>query len=167
MINFEEIVAQVKNDLELLKLLQAARAWGVSPRRFLGLWEAALVTVYERDEAGRVIKTVQRYATPEWTDLDRAYCLALDLYEAGICGGCGYPLDETTKAENTEAYVAKPPVRCHRCTAQIQAAEEHERPQMEALRWPVDFDPTKVLDLEKWAMGEDMITNHEDHLHAE
>ena len=167
MINFEEIAAEVKKDLELQKLLQASRTWGVSPRRFLGTWEPALVTVYERDQAGRVIRTTQRYETPEWTDLDRAYVLALDLYEAGLCDGCGHPLEETTRAENSEAYVAKAPVRCHRCTAQVHAAEEHERPQPEALRWPVEFDLTKVLDLEKWAMGEDMIINHEDHLHAD
>ena len=167
LINFEEIIKQVESDLELRKLLQMSVRMGVSPRRFLGLWEAALVTVYERDQADRVIKATQRYATPEWTELDHAYLLALEVYEAGLCDGCGHPLAETTKAENTEAYVAKAPVRCHRCTAQIQAAEEHERPQAEALRWPVDFDPEKVLDLEKWAMGEDMIINHEDHLHAE
>lgn len=167
MINFEEIAFEVKTDLELRKLLQAARSWGVSPRRFLGLWEPALVTVYERDQAGRVIRTQQRYASPEWNDLDRAYSLALDVYEAGLCDGCGYPLDETTKAEHTEAYVAKPPIRCHRCTAQIQAAEAQERPQMDALRWPIDFDPEKVLDLGKWDIEGAMINDHEADVRAE
>ena len=111
-----------------------------------------MITLYVRDDAGRIIGS-ETTREPDWNDHDRAYALALDLYENGLCDGCGHPLDETTKPENTEAYIAKAPIRCHRCTAQIQAMEAAERPQEQALRWPVDFDPDRVLDLDKWDIG--------------
>jgi hypothetical protein len=165
LIDFEQVAEQVKNDLELRKLIEASIKIGVSPRRLLGSWQPALITAYFRDETGQVVRTETHYDSPEFDDLDRAYILALDLYEVSLCDGCGHPLEETTKPENSEAYVAKAPVRCHRCTAMIQAQEAYEdRPQVEALRWPIDFDPARVLDLEKWAVGGDMITDHETHL---
>lgn len=150
MIDFEEIAERVSNDLEFRKLLQAARTWGVSPRRFLGTWEAALITVYNYDR-GVLVSTEQRYASPEWTDEDRCLALALDLYESSLCDGCGHPLEETTKPEHYGAYQAKPPIRCHRCTEQLRAAEQYEdTPQSEALKFPIDLVPGLILDPEEW-----------------
>ena len=70
-------------DDPLRALLQAARRWQVPP------------TVFIR------IRTVD---SREWTDADTSYAMALEDYEAGLCGGCGQPLAETTRQDHADAY---------------------------------------------------------------
>jgi len=116
--------------------LRAARAWGVSPQRFLG-WEPETVTVVERDSAGRVVRTISR-AEPEWGDEDRDLAVALLDFEAGLCSSCRTPLVETTDAQHEDAYRADPAIRCHRCTAIIRGSEMYrDAPQPGALLIPV------------------------------
>lgn len=49
-----------------------------------------LATTYEHGGGGRVVRTITE---PAWTDDDRALMLALQLYEDGLCSGCGQPKD--------------------------------------------------------------------------
>jgi hypothetical protein len=68
--------------------------------------------------------------------------MALAVYESGLCSGCGDPLEQTTKAEHEYAYVPKPPIRCHRCTAADRGADQYrDSPHPAALRVPVVFEP--------------------------
>lgn len=59
-----------------------------------------------------------------WTDDDRTWAVALLEEEAEQCGGCGSPLAETTDPEHDGMYRSSI-VRCHRCTEQQSAADEH------------------------------------------
>lgn len=146
MVDYEKILGEVTNDLALRKTLQTARAWHVSPRRFLGLWEAAYVCVYSYDQAGKIVRSEQTIKEPEWNDEDRAYALALEQYEASLCSGCGEPLEETTKPEHDGAYRAELPIRCHRCTAAGVATEAYEEnPQPQALMFPVVLDERLII----------------------
>lgn len=118
-------LAAIKADPGLRAVIQTARAWGVSPRRFNG-WEPK-VTV--REYPGRMIHS----AEPEWDDESRALAVALTLWEADKCGGCGQPLSETTEVDSDGMY--RPTViRCHACTAaQIATEMFQDAPQSSAL----------------------------------
>jgi len=52
--------------------------------------------------------------------------MALVRYEADRCAGCGGDLHETTAAEADDAYGIDPPIRCHRCTAMMRAADQYK-----------------------------------------
>jgi hypothetical protein len=47
-----------------------------------------VATTYEHDDHGRVVRAITE---PAWTGDDRALMLALQLYEDGLCSGCGRP----------------------------------------------------------------------------
>jgi hypothetical protein len=130
---------RIRDDRDPLRqMLQAARTWGVSPRRFLG-WEPARTTVYEHNSAGRVVRATVTTES-EWSDEDREMVSALAEYEAGLCGGCRDELRVTTDPENEGRYVGKPAIRCHRCTASLEAASVYESaPHSEALMIPVEL----------------------------
>lgn len=117
-------VAQVAGDPGLRRILEAARAWGVSPRRFLG-WEPARVTTYRLDELGRILEALTT-VEPEWDDEGRDLALALESYDADLCPGCRHPLAETTRPEAEEWFTPGDLIRCHRCTAAAQTAEIHK-----------------------------------------
>ena len=122
---------------QLVAVLQAAARWGVSPARFLG-WEPVVTTRYEYNgnHLARTVTTTE----PEWKDEDRELALALQLYEAGCCSGCGDHMSITTKPENEDLYRAGPDIRCHRCTATAQMAEKYqEASHPEALTFPVEL----------------------------
>jgi len=126
----------VADSPELRFTLQTARAWGVSPSVFMGR-EIRTTITYEYDVTG-VRSIAVATQEPLWTEEDRAMAMELQDYEAGLCPGCGTPLAETTKAEHEFAYVAKDPIRCHRCTASQRAMTAHEdKPQASALSIPV------------------------------
>lgn len=121
-------------DAALRHTLQACR--GIPLSVFLG---RQIVTTHEYDAAGRLVRSTQEAV---WTADDRDAALALAAYEASLCGGCGDPLSETTKAEHEYAYVPKPPIRCHRCTAADRGAELYrDAPHASALMVPVVFEP--------------------------
>lgn len=123
-------------DPQLRAIVEAARAWGISPKRLLG-WEPSRVTVYEYDMSGRLARSTTT-AEVEWDDEQRGLVFALQAYEADLCPGCRQPLEETTRAENEGRYVAGPAVRCHRCTASDQASRAYEdSPASQALFIPV------------------------------
>ena len=97
--------------------LRAAKAWRVPPTVFLG--ERAV------DTAG-------------WTERDSVYAMALEDYEAGLCGGCGGDLAETTKPGNQGRYVGKMSAVCHRCVA-LAVAADNNHPHPGALSYSVDL----------------------------
>lgn len=134
-----DVAARLLDDRDPLRqMLQAARAWGVSPRRFLG-WEPARITVYERNNAGQVVRATVTQE-PEWSEEDQDMALALANYEADLCGGCGHPLWETTQPDNEDRYRARAAIRCHRCTASLQAQESYETsPHPGALLIPIEL----------------------------
>lgn len=64
--------------------------------------------------------------------------LALAECEGLACGGCGGWLPETTAIENDGRY-ATGPTRCHSCTSQAIAQEQHaaDTKHPHAVRWAV------------------------------
>jgi len=63
--------------------------------------------------------------------------LALGLFRQMTCDGCGGHLPDTTAPDADGAYVAELPIRCHRCTAIAQRAEEYrDAPHAHVLRFP-------------------------------
>ena len=93
-----------------------------------------IVTTNEHDAAGRLVRST----VAGWSAEDRELALALADYEAGLCGGCHAPLEETTAPEAEDAYEAGLAVRCHRCTESARASEFYaESPQPSALMIPV------------------------------
>ena len=70
----------------------------------------------------------------EWTDDQQAWMLALAVYRAGLCQRCHGELDETASREldpnnrdGTHTYAAKPPKRCHRCTALMASDQTYHQ----------------------------------------
>ena len=119
--------------------LEAARAWGVSWRRFCG-WEPARTTIYEYDDAGRLVRSITRVES-EWDDLDRQAALTLAEFEADLCPGCRRPMAETTSPDHEFSYRAGHAIRCHRCTATARASEAYEdSPVSSALFIPIEFE---------------------------
>lgn len=144
----QDPVDRIAGDRALRDVITAARSWGVSPSRFLG---RPVRTSYVLDEHGRVIASV---TDPDWTDDDRDLALALLVYEAGLCGGCGHLLAETTAPEAEDSYQGDL-LRCHRCTAAEQVAEQYRgNPQPGSLRYSArprqphqhDAEPTDPTD---------------------
>ena len=62
---------------------------------------------------------------PLWTEEDRAYALALAVYEADQCSGCGRPRSETTDPEMDGMYRATA-MRCHGCAAVAKASKNND-----------------------------------------
>lgn len=126
-------------DPQLRAVVETARAWGVSPRRFVG-WEPCQTTTYEYDLAGRLIRSVTTVEA-EWDDEQRELVFALQAYEADLCPGCRQPLNETTRTENEGRYIPGPAIRCHRCTAADQASKTYENsPAPHALLIPIKLN---------------------------
>jgi len=59
---------------------------------------------------------------PLWTHEDRMWVLAWDQVERDKCGGCGFPLSETTRADSEEKFRGHV-VRCHACRSVSHAVE--------------------------------------------
>lgn len=73
-----------------------------------------------------------------WTEHDRTLAVALTLHEAGLCQGCGHPVEETTAGSEAWHYEAPIPHRCHACTALAQRQEEYREAETpHALRYRV------------------------------
>lgn len=130
------LVADLAADDALRRVVRAARAWGVSPSRFLGR-EPARRTVYHYGPDG-VLMAAETLTEPEWTPDDRALALQLADYEAELCDGCGHPLADTTDPDAEYRYEPGPAIRCHRCTAAHQAAALYEKsPHPRALHYTI------------------------------
>ena len=93
--------------------MQAAKDLGISLKRFQG-WEPRTVVEYQYDN-GRVSRTISTTES-EWDDTERAWMLALHVYNTDRCQGCGGRWSETTDPENEDAYTTDA-IRCHACTA--------------------------------------------------
>lgn len=111
------------NDPTTRAVLEAARAWGVPWRVFLG-WSPTTTTIHEYDDAGRLVRTTTT-TEPLWGEEDRNAAMSLLDYEAGLCPGCAHPLAETTAPEMEFGYTTPgPPIRCHRCTKLAQISRD-------------------------------------------
>lgn len=86
-------------------------------------------TRYEHDESGRLVSSTPE---AEWDEEQQALMLALAVYRASRCEGCGGDLAETTSHEQ---WNVPPPMRCHRCTAIAIAQDAHDHKHLHALRW--------------------------------
>lgn len=83
--------------------------------------EPVETTVYEYDEAGRLVRSVTT-REPEWTEQDTAEILALVEYRAMLCPcGCGFLTEETTSHE-----AGGPQFEAHRtlCRARRELVEQ-------------------------------------------
>lgn len=101
----------------MLAEVETAEKLGISLRRLRG-WTPTVRHVH--DAAGRLVAS-----TPdaEWDELEAAWMVALRLYRAGRCRGCGGDLTITTAAENEEQFKPELPLQCFRCVA---FAHSHE-----------------------------------------
>ena len=117
--------------------MSLARTLGVSLKRFNG-WEPSRVTTVERDDDGRIVRTVT-VTEPEWDDEERGWMQALDELDGQTCSGCGGWLPETTSLEADGKYHADHPFRCHRCDAlEIRRTSVRDKPNAAAFTvWPV------------------------------
>jgi len=68
--------------------IETARKLGVSLRRFHG-WEPRTWQVTDSDGAVVIV------SEPEYDEWERAIQTAYDAWRAGICDGCGQPMDES------------------------------------------------------------------------
>jgi len=92
-----------------------------------------------------------------WTEHDYTSAVALTLYEAGLCDGCGHPLTESTSPhadpndlDRTHHYTAPPPTRCHACTAaEMTAAAYTKASWPRALRFRADRIDDRADDAEE------------------
>jgi hypothetical protein len=96
-------------------------------------WEPERVTVTERDSRRRVIRKVTT-TEPEWTPDEQAWMLALQLYEANRCPGCGQYLPDSTEpvrdangdvdpVATSRAWRAELAAQCNACIALDNEAE--------------------------------------------
>lgn len=127
------------DDPTLRAVVKAARAWGVSPSKFMG---ARTITTYEYRPDGKIARAIQ---SPEWTDQDREFAYALEDYEAGYCPGGPHPLAEMSKAEYEEAWVpdTENEARCHLCAAKAlvtKLLEQRERSAGVSIPLKLDLD---------------------------
>lgn len=112
-------------------------------RRLYG-WEPRTVTTVERDQDGRVSRTVA-VREVEWDDEQRAWMLALAEVEAQECPGCGGHLPGTTRPG--VEFDTTHPTRCKRCEALgIRAKNVQQYEHSESFRlWPVtEREPPEV-----------------------
>jgi hypothetical protein len=129
-------LGRLRADPGLRVAVKTARAWGVPLSRLMG-----------REPAQRIVRDrfnvpARIESEPEWTQDDRDLAIALTLYEADACPGCGQPLCETTRPEREGRYKAGLAVRCHHCTAAAIGGEKYaESPQSSALLIPVEYVP--------------------------
>jgi hypothetical protein len=128
--------------------LRVARAWSVSPSVFGG---RPLSTVTEHVYDGD--RLVRSTATQEaaWSDTDRALAEALDLFEAGLCQGCGQPKDRAWHPDQLGWMEVRDNLVCEGCrvTAEWQEGEHDKgtvprlidtRPASNPLPpWPADL----------------------------
>lgn len=95
---------------------------------------------------------VSSSAESEWDEAQQNWMLALASYRDGTCPLCGSQQSECTAEENQFAFEASAPIRCHRTTAILQAAEatdskgkKYEYKNGEALMRTVSINPLRVL----------------------
>jgi hypothetical protein len=135
------LARRIEESPALRSRLRAARASGVSDRRFGG-WEPTTTTTYEYDDQNRIVRSTT-LTEPEFDDEQRGLMLALQVYEDLRCDGCGGNLEETTAPENEGRYrVSKS--RCHKCDAIGIAAEQHDKdgaPRMHAVKFRTQLLP--------------------------
>lgn len=82
-------------------------------------------TVYEYDDAGRLLRTVSQ-AEPEWDEQEQAWALALASYEEDeTCPVCGGPKAICQAPENDGRFQVPPPTRCFVATAIADAREPY------------------------------------------
>jgi hypothetical protein len=140
----DDMFDRVSNDPGLRALLKTARAWGVSPRRFLG-WEPARTFTHVYDN-GVLIRTVET-REEEWDEETRDLAIAFAMWESDLCPGCNSPMTETLASDNEGLYVADAPMRCHSCTAREQTADAYaDTPQANALLIPVTLHKRMIPD---------------------
>lgn len=82
------------------------------------------------------MRTARDYSVPlsflrgakrlRWSVVDRLLAVALTIYEAGICSGCGQSLRESTDPELEDKWTTDLPHRCHACTAIARRAKEYD-----------------------------------------
>lgn len=88
-------------------------------------WEAAEVTDYVYDEAGRLIRSVTTREA-EWDDTEQGWMLALAEWERGRCHLCGGDLTECWDRSSEGRWQVPPPIRCQRTTAIAAGRKPYE-----------------------------------------
>ena len=104
-------------------------------------WAPASVTEYEYDDDGRLVRAVTEQE-PEWDETERGWMVALTAYRMSVHDQCGTYLPDSTGPAAEGAYRAKLPIRCHACTARMDAVATHLKGphanHPEALLWQVE-----------------------------
>ncbi len=94
--------------------------WG----RFNGIEPAVVHEHY--DAHGTLTGRTVVLREAEWSQSDRDHAVALLEYEAGLCGGCGHPLVETTDPLMEGRYKPDGAVECFMCRATSIGSKEYE-----------------------------------------
>lgn len=83
------------------------------------------------------------------TDTDRLLALALELFEADQCPGCGQSRTYAHDADSEKHWIAPPPTRCHACTALEAERRKHDdKPTVRALYFGVQPDEALLYAME-------------------
>jgi hypothetical protein len=83
-----------------------------------------VLTTYEYDEAGRLVRSWQQ---SEWTEEDRALMLARDVYLATLCR-CGQPKETAWHPDNDGWFEVTQTFECHACTALAREGNDAAEP---------------------------------------
>lgn len=74
-------------------------------------------TTHHHDKTGRLVSSVTVHEA-EWTDVDRALALALQMLEKGICPcGCGQPIEIAWDPMQDGRFVVNEDTQCYARTA--------------------------------------------------
>lgn len=121
----------------------------MSLRRFCG-WEPAEVTTHEYDERDRLAASVTR-REPEWDDAQRAWMLALGVYEQSLCRRCGHNLHDTLDPDTSGTMLASrewvaEESQCFGCTAlavseQARSGDDNNKIPLQALIYTARMVP--------------------------
>ena len=96
-------------------------------------WEPTETHTYRYSRDGTRVTSVKVTREVEWDDEQRAWALALQVYESQL-GPCGHYLPRTAAADAEGRYVVPAPDRCHACTAIREQLEQYrDNPHPEAL----------------------------------
>lgn len=99
--------------------------------------ELTETTTYEYDEGGLLTRSVT-VREAAWTEQDRGWVLAHDLYRAQMCPLHGGPLTECSTEAAEGTFEVPPPIRCRAHELKLLHIENHKtNSKAETLLWTV------------------------------
>jgi hypothetical protein len=125
--------------------VESAERLGLSLKRFRG-WEPTTTVrhTWDRDNLSEQPDGYTSTVEPEWDEVEQAWMIALNIWRANRCPGCGGDLSVTTKPENEERFQPELPLECFRCVAYARSHEAYEKyPRPQAFVHQVPARPNR------------------------